>query len=408
MVISREMKIIKSERKWYIIVISAGMFILSLLCWMEFAKSCYNILISRFESKHVVGEKNADMSNDAGYTIGVQTENQQVRENIVVSYCELLDREVNVIDSVWCDAMYKKPDLSKIDTKLTYYTTGEFLSNQVIKGSGNWLFFKDTTVIGDYEGTNRYTQNEMDIILQTVLETQEEIEKKGIEFVVLVAPNKENVYTEFMPDIYVHEKISSTDMLIDYLRDNGINIISPKSELLKNHLEMQLYYSYDTHWNQLGAYIGVSNVLAFWDIYMPELSERTILSKNLRDGYHYCGKDDLARIVGLLAVFDDEVEYEVDGRVLMDWETFETEQNNGEVSHFINEMAEKRASVLLVGDSYRASMLPALREMFSDVYVVHRSYYSRDLLDEITVDYLIAEYVERHSRDIGAIDFLTQ
>jgi hypothetical protein len=53
-------------------------------------------------------------------------------------------------------------------------------------------------------------------------------------------------------------------------------------------------------------------------------------------------------------------------------------------------------------------MIPSLRETFSDVYVVHRSYYTADLLDEIEPEYLIAEYVERYSSNIGKISSLVK
>lgn len=391
---------------WHIIIISVSVLVLSLLCWIEFAKSGYELLILRLGSKEAAVEKNIDMTGDTGYTIDVQTNTRQYREDTALSGLGALDRMINTFDSMWCDAIYQKSFFSKIDTKLTYHVTGEFLSNQVIKGNDSWLFFKDATVIADYEGTNRYMQGEMLSILRTVSATQEELEKRGIRFAVLIAPNKENIYSEFMPAVYVHEKVSSTDILVDYLSSNGVNIVSPKNELLEKHLETQLYYSYDTHWNQLGAYIGVGCVLDFWDMAIPELSQRTILSRPLKEGYHYCGNDDLARVVGLLNVFEDEVEYEISGTASMDWDTFEREQTDGEVSYFKNESAKKQASVLLVGDSYRTSMVPALREAFSDVYVVHRSYYSAELLDAINPDYLIAQYVERYSRDMGTMDSL--
>jgi hypothetical protein len=178
---------------------------------------------------------------------------------------------------------------------------------------------------------------------------------------------------------------------------------------LDNHDEFQLYYSYDTHWNQLGAYVGVKNVMESWNISKPILAERSILSYNLAGNYHYCGVDDLAKMVGMRSfLYNDEKEYEVEGTGVMDWKEFEDEQNNNEVSYFYNADAQMKATLLLVGDSFRTAMIPSLRETFSDVYVVHRSYYTADLLDEIEPEYLIAEYVERYSSNIGKISSLVK
>ena len=136
---------------------------------------------------------------------------------------------------------------------------------------------------------------------------------------------------------------------------------------------------------------------------MPELPNRNTLSRTLNGYYHYHGEDDLAKMIGLRSIFSDEKEYEVDGTVQMDWTTYEEEQTSNKISHFYNENAIKNSRVFLIGDSFRSSMVPALREQFVDVYVVHRSYYTTKMLDEIHPDYLIAEYVERYSSEIGEI-----
>ena len=66
----------------------------------------------------------------------------------------------------------------------------------------------------------------------------------------------------------------------------------------------------------------------------------------------------------------------------------------------------RKEIVLLVGDSFRTSMIPALSKVFSDVYVLHRSFYNAIMLDEIDPDYVIVEYVERYSENIGEVQNL--
>lgn len=186
----------------------------------------------------------------------------------------------------------------------------------------------------------------------------------------------------------------------------GGNIVSPKTELLSYHQDFQVYFSYDTHWNQLGAYIGVKKVLNLWNIEIPPIESRIILKKDLKGNYHYGASDDLAKIVGLLSVFDDEVEYEIEGTLAIDWTQFETEQESRQISHFENPSAENDGTLLLIGDSFRISMVPALLEAYQNVYVIDKSYYEPGMLDIIHPDYVIAEYIERASRSIADIDDL--
>lgn len=403
------MKKINIKCQWYSIVISVFVFLFSLLSWISFVM-ILPISFSRNMRISVTNSiENSTLETDERYVGGqVHKENN----NMLLMLINDLDQYVKNIDSMWFSSMFKKQYLSRIDSIYTYYATGEIASSQVIKGEENWLFYKsinDGDTIGDFEGTNRYTNTEMASMLATALWTQKELEARGIKFAIIVAPNKENIYWEYMPDTYTHRSISSTDILIDFLDENGVNIINPKEELSDKHLEFQLYYLYDTHWNQLGAYIGVKNVLESWNINIPALEERTISSVSLSDNYNCCGEDDLAQMIGLREkVFNDDLEYEINGLGFMNWNRYLVEQDNNEVSSYLNPKAQMQVSILLVGDSFRSAMIPALRETFSEVYVTHRSYYTAELLEEINPEYLIVEYVERYSKQINNIDSIVQ
>jgi hypothetical protein len=377
------------------------------LCWINFAKNIGSSLPTSTDTETTVS-----VSNDVKSSNTVVVSDVKKSENKITKYVAKLDSYVDKLDSKWYDNMFNKGKLSMVDVYYTYFLTNEIASSQVLLGSDNWLFYKSSTEgdsIADYEGTNRYSSEAMSNILNQALATQEELESRNIKFEIMVAPNKENVYSKYMPNTYTHSEVSSTDLLIDYLAENGVNIVSPKQELLANHDEFQLYYSYDTHWNQLGAYIGVKNVLASWNISKPTLAERSISSYNLAGNYHECGEDDLAKMIGMReSLFNDEIEYEIDGTEIMDWEEFEKELDNNAVQYFNNPDAQINAKLLLVGDSFRIAMLPSLRETFSDVYVINRLSYSSKFLNEIEPDYLIAEYVERYSSKIGKISSLVK
>ena len=359
----------------------------------------------QFFSLILVEKKDNDVDNEDEDITSEQAINKMAESNF--SWFQIIDTYIDKFSSTW--KVYKDTNLSKIDSLATYYATKEIISIQVLSGKDRWLFYKSTTdgnPIADYEGKNIYTLNEMEEILENVSEVQQKLQKRGIQFSLLVAPNKENIYSEFMPDNYIHSETSRTDILIDYLEKNGINVISPKQKMLDQKNKEQLYYSYDTHWNQLGAYLGVRELLINWGIFLPELSDRTISCEPLKGHYHYCAEDDLAKMIGLLGVFDDEIEYKIERTPSIDWQKYEKEQTAEEVSFFFNPHAVRKEIVLLVGDSFRTSMIPALSEVFSDVYVLHRSFYNASMLDEIDPDYVIVEYVERYSENIGEVQNL--
>ncbi len=382
-------------------VIIVGIFIFSALCWSGLVKD-----IGLKVLKHAEKESSTVYNSNSSHKNGTDEEKTSNTKNS--HFLQKIDQKTFQLENGWYNHVFQKERLSKIDSVFTYVSIGKIFSNQVVLGENGWLFYKSTTdgdSIADYEGTNRYSEVEKNDILENIIDTQTFFEKEGIKMMVIVTPNKENVYAEYMPDTYQHAEKTSTDILIDYLKKRGAYVVSPKEALLEKHSDMQLYYSYDTHWNQLGAYIGTREVLKNWKIDIPELDKEEVKSSNLRDNYHTCGDDDLARLVGLRNFFDDEIEYEVEGTIKTEWKLFAKEQKTG-MSYFKNENALISKKIFLVGDSFRTSMIPVLRKIFAEVYVVHRDCYTAKMIDEIKPEYLMVEYVERYSSELKKLKIL--
>ena len=76
------------------------------------------------------------------------------------------------------------------------------------------------------------------------------------------------------------------------------------------------------------------------------------------------------------------------------------------MSYFKNENALISKKIFLVGDSFRTSMIPVLRKIFAEVYVVHRDCYTAKMIDEIKPEYLMVEYVERYSSELKKLKIL--
>lgn len=347
------------------------------------------------------------------YWHGVQTveSNLDISDvsKVVDNTLTISDEAIAELDSKWGMYSIYERDLSNIDSLITYNVNGQINSAQVIKGDDNWLFFNSeekgyVDTIADYEGTNSYSDLSLVTIKNNVLQLQDELEHRETQFVLVIPPNKEQIYSEYMPPTYVHSEKSRTDYLIDYLELSGINVVSLKNELLEGHLDNQLYYRYDSHWNLLGGYVGVKTIMDYWNIpYLP-LVDRSIDASKLNETYHLGAYDDLATICGLNEYYNDDLEYNVQGTMLIDWSSYGEEQNNDTVSVYINDLPIINKKLLLVGDSYRTSMVPALAEVYEEVYVISRESFSYNIVDEIDPDYLILEYVERYSGELEYLD----
>ena len=153
----------------------------------------------------------------------------------------------------------------KAKTKLDLELLNESSISDVTVGKENWLFYTVSEdgedALADYQRTNLYTADEKTALADAITSVNEKMKERGIRFVMFEAPNKESVYAEYMPDsVRVYGSESRLDAAIPVLAAQGLPVYDMKPELLKEADAYQLYYKYDTHWNQIGSFIGSQQI----------------------------------------------------------------------------------------------------------------------------------------------------
>lgn len=400
-----------NKSKWYIAVI-AGLFLsYSLACWFFFLKDIGGIAFSHVISNALlVVQASEDVEESNADTDEYEIDDDEQAGNKVEHLLDMVDDATDAISSVWYGSMRSKTELARMDTLFTYLFTGEISSTQTLKGKDGWLFYKTTTdgdPIADYEGTNSFDLDTKNWMRGYNLYTEYMLGEMGIEYRLLTVPNKEIVYSKYMPDRFVKGENNRLDDLVEFLEEDGVNVVYAKDALLTNCDKYDLFYKYDTHWNKLGGYVATREVVDSLGIKLPKLSELEISSHDLKDDGYGIIEDDLAALCGLRTVMADEQEYVFENMPEVDYSNYIEEQTSGECySHYTNPEALTQQSVLLVGDSFRTSMIPALLMAYSDVYVAHRAYFDRTYIDVINPDCLIAEYVERYAFEIDSAVYL--
>ena len=124
--------------------------------------------------------------------------------------------------------------------------------DSVIAGKDGWLFFADT--LGDYTGTELMTNRELFSAASNVALMESYCRSTGKEFTFIIAPNKNSLYGEFMPDMGVIAKTSNAEKFHTLLTQFGVPYVD-LFEAFKNAEEV-LYFAHDSHWNSKGAALG--------------------------------------------------------------------------------------------------------------------------------------------------------
>ena len=260
----------------------------------------------------------------------------------------------------------------------------------VIIGRRNWLFLSAARSVEYYKGTNLLTDGDLATFATPLMQLQARCDKLGIKLIVLFAPNKEQIYSEYMPTYTVENEDKREPRLIRYLQEKGITALYPSEALKAGDLYHETYYRYDTHWTPYGAYIAdylIEKELGMEpaDPYSPDLpvTEKTISSGDLISlGNLSSGSYPPVQYY----VPDVDTEYSV---------TSDKSSDNGNVRRTESDNPNG-LSLVLVGDSFRVNMSEPLTRGFQKTLILHRDYLDASMKDEIlNADVLIVEAVER-------------
>ena len=268
-------------------------------------------------------------------------------------------------------------------TKIKFSFSSKILSKAVTNGKNGWLFYTPTTdgwLLGDYEGKNYPSEEEYNKLKDSILNNYKFAKERGIKFILFIAPNKGNIYREYLPDSVKQASVMTTEYIVNRLKSeiSDFPIVFPQEELLGLRTKYELYYPRDTHWNLLGAYIGYKKLMK--DGFGVDVKPIESLKICEKQGH----KGDLVDMVELSEYFPDMKEcyieeYEGSG--------YNKNSNNDSIID---------KSLLVIHDSYGEKMKNYLRNTFSTVNYIHRDKYETKDFEKSKPSIIIFETVGRY------------
>ena len=280
--------------------------------------------------------------------------------------------------------------LITLNNGIDYFVFGEG-NDRVAAGKDGWLFYCDSAdgnPIACYQGGNLLMDVHLRQIAENCVRQRDYLAERGIEFVIFVAPNKERMYPEYMPDRYgAPAEEYKALQVVNYLRENtDLRVVYPYEELMaaKAALPEEIYYKTDTHWNYIGGYIGARALLRELGIGMPPPEELTVTPAGEKEG-------DLSHSLGL-EKFLKSAEYTVEG---YDAHGAESLGEFDDVYAYRAEGADPR-KFYAIRDSFFVSMVPYIHSQFSESHSkYYLSYLYKDFAEQ-KPDIFVYECVERY------------
>jgi hypothetical protein len=151
---------------------------------------------------------------------------------------------------------------------------------KVILGKNGFLFYDsdhypgDGVTIKDHRGLAPLTDDELERIRKRLEANRDSLSQMGIAYVLAVAPNKNTIYPEYLPD-YINRVHPETrlDQLNDYLaKHSSFRLVDLREALTKAKSMYPTYYPRNSHWNVFGAYIAYAEIMKAVSTAIPQVA----------------------------------------------------------------------------------------------------------------------------------------
>ena len=270
------------------------------------------------------------------------------------------------------------------------------LIDKVIMGNRGWFYYNDIGSLNDYRRMSDIDSNLTRHIVSNFLVRQQWLSSRGIKFYILVPPNKERIYPDFMPKrIKIIDGIghNSLDYLSKYFWEiGGIKLIDPSDSLLAARRRKDVYYKTDTHWNTFGGFKAYQKLMHEIVKDYPDMrvfnENEFLFSEVLNE------EGDLSSMIGLNATNKRKeimmrhkdttikLDYNIPSKMILKF------------SNIISGPHQKR-KLLMFRDSFGSYLAPFFNLQFDEAVYVWNYIFMHKLIEEEKPDIVVFESLQR-------------
>jgi hypothetical protein len=252
------------------------------------------------------------------------------------------------------------------------------------------------------------SDKELEEIFQKQWKLKNKLLEHDIKYIPCVWPNKHSIYRSEYPvsmRLQVENETSIADQILDYLLEKNFLFVDVRLDLLREKEKNQVYYKFDTHWNDIGAYKAYR---AFCE---QTFSELALIPYHIDDFFITMNELNRGDLVSMLGLDSIAVDVDQSPRFSLKAENpnYQIISSEGFPKQTIvtqNTYSENEEIVLVFHDSF----FYALRQFFSLHYrkVVYIWTYPKEshpidkesIIEQVDPDIIINSCVERYLLDL--------
>ena len=245
-----------------------------------------------------------------------------------------------------------------------------------VRGLDGWCFYVSGNQVAELAGRGALPERRLAATWRRFEERRAWLAAHGIPYVVVVAPNKETIYPEYLP-VWAGAKPGRTplDQFVELAARRGRpHVVDLRPDLRAAKAAGRTYFAADTHWTSYGALVGCRAMLRECARHCPGL-EPPPLDRYAKHTTVMVGGD-IARMLGVHGL-EEHVE------------VFER-------SDAPARLAAGAPRVFLIGDSFSSGLRRHLEECCVLVGNARHDQFPVEAILEARPQLVIHEFVERH------------
>jgi alginate O-acetyltransferase complex protein AlgJ len=170
---------------------------------------------------------------------------------------ERLIRWDNLIRTAWLSTSPRPGSDKRLDGPGTETGSPNPWST-VLLGRDAWFYWFGGEMLEDYRGLYPFETGELDAWRCSFEERRRALERRGIPYLLVIAPEKHEVYPEYLPaNLRRTTGKSRLDEFLAFMRAHSqLSILDLRAPLRAAKGTDALYYRTGTHWNEYGAYVA--------------------------------------------------------------------------------------------------------------------------------------------------------
>jgi len=241
-------------------------------------------------------------------------------------------------------------------------------NRHTMRGRDGWLFLQNhlpDDPIGLFRGTTTFSDNEIADLTSRLVAWRDWFAERGMDFLILVTPNKITIYPEHAPDWLSPQSSMLRTRLVEAWRAAGLEVVDLAPALLAAREGGQLYHRTDTHWNARGAFAGYRELLQH--SWFAERGIQPLTHDDFRESVYESTGGDLTRPLEKHPLLVEQVvQYE---RVQPDLAPYRmTPHRYDHTTHVHNpSLGQEAPRVYTINDSYMHGLEPFLFHHFREL-----------------------------------------